>query len=115
MAFNDLETQKIKNAVDAIFMAKRPPVNIRHKVDFEYRIVNQSVELFEVRPHWQDNSQLLEHGIAKLTYVKSSQTWKLYWMRQDLKWHSYQPMAQSKQIEQLLEAVMQDEYGCFFG
>lgn len=115
MSFNDLETQAIKNAVESIFMVRRPPLNIRAKLDFGYRITNQSVELFEIRPHWQDATQQIEHGIAKLTYVKSKKHWKLYWMRQDLKWHSYPPLAQSDQLTNLLNEVMHDEHGCFFG
>lgn len=115
MPFNELETQKIKNAVEAIFMAKRPPVHIRKQLDLGYRIDKQNLFLFEVRPHWQDASQVLENEIAKLTYVKSKQEWKLYWMRQDLKWHRYEPAQDLTKLDDLLTEVIRDEFGCFFG
>lgn len=115
MPFNDLETQKIKNTVDTLFMAKRPPVEIRNKVDFAYRLENQSILLFEVRQHWQDKTKMLENEIAKLTYVKTQKVWRLYWMRQDLKWHRYEPYDSDSSLEKVLNAVMQDELGCFFG
>lgn len=115
MAFNDIELQKIKNAVESTFMAQRPPLHLRSELDFSYRIVNQSIELFEVRPHWRDKTQLMETPVAKLTFVKSQKAWKLYWMRQDLKWHGYQPLPMAKEIEILLAEVLRDPLGCFFG
>ncbi|MDR9500042.1 MAG: DUF3024 domain-containing protein [Hydrogenovibrio sp.] len=115
MAFNDLETQAIKNTVDAIFMAKRPPEAIRKELDFGYRIEGQSILLFEISPHWRDSNQVFEHGVAKATYVKIQKVWKLYWMRQDLKWHRYEPFAESERLEDVLRVVMDDEFGCFFG
>lgn len=115
MAFNDLETQAIKNSVEAIFMAQRPPLRIRKEVDFGYRIEKQSIVLFEIRPGWRDPDQMLENEVAKITYVKSRKVWKLYWMRQDMKWHLYQPFAESKSLDDTLNVVMRDEFGCFFG
>lgn len=116
MPFNDLEIQKIKNAIQTEFMAKRrPPAEIRAEVDMGFRINNQSIELFEIRPNWQDNTQMMELDFAKITYVKTQKVWKLFWMRQDLKWHSYQPLAQAKQLETLLKEVAKDPNACFFG
>src|SRR5450759_4369846 len=51
----------------------------------------RSVEIFEVRPNWRDRSKLQEHSIAKATYNKSKQNWKIFWQRADLNWHSYFP------------------------
>jgi hypothetical protein len=116
MAFNDIEIQKIKNSIETELMAKRrPPVAIRKEVDLGYHLEGQSIVLFESRPHWQDKTQRLESEIAKITYVKTQKTWKLYWMRQDLKWHGYEPLPQAKTLEDLLAEVVNDPYGCFFG
>ena len=115
MAFNDLERQAVKNDVEAIFMAQRPPASIRKELDFGYAIENQSVILFEVSPHWRDSNKVMENPVAKMTFVKSQQIWKLYWMRQDLKWHRYEPFSESDNLIDVLKAVMDDAYGCFFG
>ncbi len=96
-------------------MAQRPPESVRDQVDFDYRLEGQSLFLYEVRPHWQDKNQILDTPVAKLTYVKSKKAWKLYWMRQDLKWHSYDPLAEHKNLDALLNEVVEDPNGCFFG
>lgn len=116
MAFNDLEIQKIKNTIETEFMAKRrPPLEIRTQLDFGYRITGQSVELFEVRPHWREPGVIMQSEIAKATYVKTQNVWKIYWMRQDLKWHGYEPCPQVSTLEAFLEIVAEDAYACFFG
>jgi hypothetical protein len=53
--------------------------------------------------------------IAKFKYVRSTKRWNLYWMRQDLKWHSYEPLPDSATIEKLVAEVDRDPYGAFFG
>ena len=42
-------------------------------------------------------------------------TWKLYWQRADLKWHGYKPKTEVNSVEEFLEIVEADEYGCFYG
>lgn len=31
----------------------------------------------------------MESPVAKATYVKTQNIWKVYWMRADLRWHAY--------------------------
>jgi len=116
MAFNELEIKRIEKAIENVFMAKRrPPENIRNQLDLGYRIENQSVELFEIRPHWQNPNEILETEIAKATFVKTKKIWKIYWMRQDLKWHGYEPCPEVKRFEDFLTVVAEDAFACFFG
>ena len=116
MAFNDIEIQQIKNTIESEFMAKRrPPVEIRKELDFGYRVDNQSIEFFEIRPNWRDNTVIEEFEFAKTTYVKTQKVWKLYWMRQDLKWHGYEPLLEAKTLKRILEEIGNDPLACFFG
>jgi len=93
----------------------RPPAHIRNELDIAYRIENQSVELFEIRPAFQIPNKKIEHAIAKATYVKRAKAWRLYWMRADLKWHRYEPIAQVDSLEEFLAVIEEDAYGCFYG
>ena len=34
---------------------KRPPLEIRDKLDIGYRKEGQAFEIFEIRPNWMDN------------------------------------------------------------
>jgi len=76
---------------------------------------NQSFEIFEIRPQWDNPTNKIEQPVAKATYVKTRRTWKLYWMRADFKWYSYQPFPESKSLEKVLEEIDRDPSGCFWG
>ena len=116
MPFNELETQKIKNTIEAEYMAKRrPPAHIRAELDMGYRIEGQSVFLFEIRPNYLDKTEIMQLEFAKITFVKKQKIWKLYWMRQDLKWHRYDPLSETPSLENALAEVISDPYACFFG
>ena len=115
MALSEFEIKKVKNAAAAFLAVKRPPPQVRKQLDIGYRIDGQSIEIFEIRPDWQDESVILEHSFAKATYVNTQKMWKIYWQRADLKWHSYEPAASVKSIENFFDAVVDDPHGCFWG
>jgi len=93
----------------------RPPADIRNKLDIGAMKDDDGIKIFERRPFWDDPEQIMYNPFAKLKYVKKTDTWRLYWMRGTLKWDSYKPCPESKDLGQLLEAVRSDEHGCFGG
>lgn len=115
MAFTQLELQRCKKVLTQFLEHRRPPAHIRDQLDIGYRITGQSVEIFEIRPDWQDKSRKRETPVAKVTFVRTQNRWKVYWMRQDLKWHGYEPTPEVHSLEAFLNVVDRDEYGCFFG
>lgn len=115
MAFSEFELKKHEKEITLFIDKIRPPAAIRKELDYGYRIDNQSVFLLEYRPNWQDPNDIIESYIAKATYVKSTKTWKIYWLRQDFKWHKYDPVAEVKQLSEFLKVIDEDEFGCFFG
>jgi len=115
MTLSELDTKRCEKLVAQFIEGRRPPPHVRAEVDLSFRIDGQSVEIFEVRRHWEDHSKKLEHSIAKATYNKSKRNWKIFWQRADLKWHGYQPKPEVDLIEDFLALVQKDEHGCFFG
>ena len=115
MPLSEFETKQIERAVAGFMDRRRPPPQIRSEVDFGYRIAGQSLELFEIRPGWDDPSEAIESAIAKATYVKRTGTWKVYWQRADLKWHRYDPDPEVDSVEEFLALIEADKYACFFG
>jgi hypothetical protein len=115
VALNDLEVKRAEKALAGYLVKHRPPPHIRPKLDFGYRVSGQSVELFEIRPAFQKPSVKREHSFAKATYVRTRDHWNVFWMRQDLKWHAYQPHPVAKSINEFLSVVEKDEYHCFYG
>jgi len=115
MAVSEFEIKRIEKIMDSYLEKTRPPVHIRNELDIAYRIENQSVELFEIRPAFQKPDQKIEHAIAKATYVKRAKEWRLYWMRADLKWHRYEPTPEVNSLDEFLKIIEEDAYGCFYG
>jgi hypothetical protein len=115
LALSEIDTKRCEKLVAKFIERRRPPPHIRAEVDLAFRIDGQSVEIFETRRHWRDQSRMLEHPIAKATYNKSSRNWRVLWRRADLKWHSYKPNPEVASIEDFLAIVQKDEHGCFFG
>ena len=115
MTFSEFEIKMIERAADQFMQKRRPPVHIRSQLDLLYKIENQNVLIFEVRPVWNNPKEKMQLPVAKATYIKSQRTWKIYWQRADLKWHSYSPKPQVETIEQFFSEVEQDPHACFFG
>lgn len=71
----------------------------------------QSYIIGHKRKRFSDGSEFLEKA-CKITFVKSQNSWKLYWMRADLKWHLYEKY---DDLDALLQEVKDDPNGCFWG
>ena len=98
------------------FLSKRrPPPELRDKVDYRADIYGQDVTLISVRPAYGDETRKAEYPFAKARWVGTRKVWRLFWMRADLKWHSYQPLPESPSIGTLLQEVDRDPHCCFFG
>ena len=115
MAISEFEIKRCESEVEKFLERRRPPAQVRHQLDFGYRIENQSVELFEIRPQWQNPEEKMEIPFAKATYVKTEKCWKIYWQRRDQKWHSYKPFPSVPFFEDFLSVVEEDANACFFG
>ncbi len=115
MSLSEFEKKRVANAVDTYVQKRRPPAHIRSQLDIDFRITGQSVELFEVRPDWKKPTETMENSVAKATFVRTQNLWKVFWMRADLKWHSYQPTPTVKSIDAFLALVEVDPHACFWG
>jgi Protein of unknown function (DUF3024) len=115
VAFHELEIKRIEKAVEAFMKKRRPPSHIRSKLDLGFQIKGHSVELFTIRPAWDDPKIIRHHPFAKTTFVRSTNTWKIFWQRRDLKWHGYAPDPYVQSFAEFLEVVDRDDHACFFG
>ena len=115
MTFSEIEIHRIKKHMNGFLAARRPPAHIRKQLDLAYRLEKQSVLIYEVRPRWDNPEETIEEFVAKARFYKSRNEWRIYWMRADLKWHSYEPVPEVRLLEDFLRVVDEDEYSCFFG
>ncbi len=115
MALSDLQIRKVEKAATEFLKKKRPPPDIRHKIDLGYRIEGQNVFVFEIFPLFNNPSKKIETPSAKGIYVKVQDHWKVYWMRGNLKWDRFGPVPTVNTISDFFELVDEDKHGCFFG
>ena len=113
MAFSELELARVHRIMTHYIARRRPRPEIRDQLDIGYVVEGQSVIIQEDR-RMSDGSRLLE-PVAKATWVRTQKVWKVFWMRADLRGHSYEPLAQASTLEKVLEGVDADPYGCFWG
>lgn len=114
MALSEFEIKRYEKPIKA-YCANKFPAHIRNELRLDYVIKDQSIILFTVRPQWDDPTQIINSEFAKATYVKTKKVWMIYWMRANLKWYGYEPKAEVKSIEEFIETVEEDKYGCFYG
>lgn len=114
MPFSEIELKKIDNRVGA-FCKGRLPLHLKDTISLEYRVEGYDVEIFERRPHWREPKETVETSVAKIKHVRKSGEWRLYWKRADLKWHAYEPLPSSEDLETLVKEVDEDPHACFFG
>jgi len=115
MSLDALKSVEIIEALEQYLERSRPPEHIRKDLDIGYKIDNQSIEIFEIRPSWKNPKETKETPVAKTTFVSSKNHWKVFWMRADLKWHGYTPKLEVKTLAEFLKLVEEDKHGCFWG
>ena len=115
MPFNEIEKRRYEKITEEFIKKRRPPVEIRNQVDLSFSFSGNSIEIFEIRPQWNDPAVIMHIPIVKTTYQNTAKVWKIYWQRSDLKWHGYEPCPQVDSLEKFFQIVEQDEYACFWG
>ena len=89
MAIDILKTVNIIEIMENYIEKVRPPEDIRKELDIGYKIKGQSVVLVEIRPIWNNPSEIREYGYAKATFIKSKNAWKIFWMQTTQKWQGF--------------------------
>ena len=102
-------------ALENFIELRRPEENIRHLVDLTYKIENQSVRIHDLRPHWKNPELIMEGNVAKATYIKNKNHWKIFWPASDGGWHPYSAQPTVKTISEFTALVAEDKHNCFFG
>ncbi|MBC2593781.1 DUF3024 domain-containing protein [Ruficoccus amylovorans] len=115
MALSEFEHAKVEQELVSLLKTVRPPVEMRDQVDVIYRIEGQSIVLIEKRPYWRDPKEFTESEFAKVTFVKSTGTWSVYWKRASGKWERYEPCKTVPTLEAWIRLLCEDAHGCFQG
>jgi hypothetical protein len=114
MAFSELELKVIDRTVGALCRRKSLP-QFADELRIVYEVDGNSVSIFEERPPWNGVGEWTRQGIARFRCVRSRRLWRLYWMRQDLKWHLFKSGLATPNLAELAALVEENRYGAFLG
>ncbi|HEU5153259.1 MAG TPA: DUF3024 domain-containing protein [Gemmatimonadales bacterium] len=114
MALSEIERAVISKRLKAYCDAK-VPAHIRNELRLGYRISGHDVVLFEERPALRSPHEWQESPVAKFTFVRARNVWRLFCQHRDLRWHEYQRRPKAKEFDILLQEVDSDPTGIFFG
>jgi DUF3024 family protein len=115
MTLDILESLGVIEEMENFLIRVRPEEAIRPKLDIGYKIKNQSIIIHEIRPLSSDPLIIIEPKVAKTTYNRTKNNWKIFWPRADRKWHTYDPNPTVDSIQEFLRIVEKDQLGCFWG
>ena len=115
MALTTEQIESVKKMMDEFIEEHRPPVEIRSKLDIGWRLVDQSVYLFEIRPDWLHPDVIRHSDYAKATWLKTQRHWKVYWQRANGDWNHYEPLDNVVNLQRFLIEVEKDPHHCFRG
>lgn len=117
MPISEFEHARLEKLLQKFCEEHGPPAHLQDQLRWGFRVdqEKQTIELFEIRPHFMHKGKLIEGMVAKAAYVKKSKTWKVYWMRGNMKWTRYEPYPEAQTVEDFLKVVKEDAWNCFFG
>jgi Protein of unknown function (DUF3024) len=93
----------------------RVPVQLRDQVGVEAEVAERHVTIIECRPPWDGRGDWTRFPVARLRWTKYSGLWSLYWRDRNLRFHLYDRLDPSENIEALLAEVDQDPTAIFWG
>ena len=95
----------------------RVPERVRNEVRVEADVAGRHVTIVECRPPWRADfgPEWTRLPIARLRYTKATGMWSLYWRDRNLKFHEYDLVSASANVEELLAEVDRDPTAIFWG
>lgn len=98
------------------FCKKRVPEHVLDKVNLSYKIRGNSITIFENRAPWRpDMKEWTSMPIAQIRYNEKTGEWTLYCADRNNRWHKYEGLLPTKNIDQILAEIDRDPTGIFWG
>jgi Protein of unknown function (DUF3024) len=85
--------------------ADQVPEHARGEIRVECDVTPRHLTICECRPPWHEHlgPDWTRFPIARLHYTKTTRLWTLYWRDRNLKYHRYEPLDPSPQVQDLLD------------
>jgi hypothetical protein len=95
----------------------RLPEHARGQTRFGLDVADRQLTVLECRPPWRPEygPDWTRFPVVRFHYNKARREWAIFWRDRNLRFHRFDPVAPSRQIERLLEEVDADRTGIFWG
>ena len=95
----------------------RVPERVRDEVRVEVDVADRHLTIVECRPPWRADmgAEWTRFPIARLRYVKTTGVWSLFWRDRNLRFHAYDLVVPTVNIEELLAELDRDPTAIFWG
>ncbi len=112
MALPDLDVARVRR-----WCAGRVPERALHQVRIECDVAARHLTIVERRAPWREDfgPEWSSFPIARLRYTATSKVWTLYWCDRNLRFHLYDRLAPSDNVQELLAEVDRDPTAIFWG
>jgi hypothetical protein len=112
MALPELDVAQVQR-----WCAVRVPEHARNQVRVECEVAPRHLTIVERRAPWREDfgPEWTSFPIARLRYTAADKTWTLYWRDRSLRFHTYEPLAPSHRVEDLLTEIDRDPTCIFWG
>lgn len=99
------------------YCEQRIPPHIRDQIRLETATRGRTVTILERRPPWRPDwgPEWSSSKVAQLRYETGAGTWTLHWSDRNGRWHLYNLVEPSPDVEPLLEEIDRDPTGIFWG
>lgn len=107
-------TRRLVETRLAAYCARRVPAVLRDQVGLLFRVAGNRVTLLETRPAPGERSSWGETPLAQFRFDSRTSRWSLYCMDRWSRWHLYDLVQPSADIDDLLQALDEDRLGIFW-
>jgi hypothetical protein len=120
MAFTEMETKRHEKSLENFLHKFRPKLKNKYGIDLSYMLVNQTIEIFRMIPRIAigrpiDLSDQYEDKIAKATFVKSKNHWKIYCCYAYVKWLRHRDRPTVRTLNEFYDEVYKEHSGVLTG
>jgi hypothetical protein len=97
------------------YCRERFPERVRDQLRLSYRIRGNNVTLVEGRPGLLNPEKWSDMAVAQFRFRPADSKWLLYWADRNSRWHEYDDVEPSDDLDDLLREVDRDPTGIFWG
>ena len=89
--------------------------SLHEQIEYETKIIGNRITAYEKRSFYKDPAQITRLAVFQVRYTDYDKRWHLYWMRKFNIWWPYIPNQPVFTINDCLQEIDQDNWGCFWG